>query len=190
MGGSQLVSLVACARRWGANERVVGVAGPAEHVTAELQALYASFQRCLDLREKYMRLSRQRLEDNPANYDGQYAPNASIVVNGGATSSTEASQTFKRWGIYPPPPSPHWKERDPYSEATETTQEIADREAKRRRFNWDEVVIPGLEEEVQGRKTTRRKKFALDSNGVFQVYDAGSFLPSIPSIPMLTIMWV
>lgn len=107
-----------------------------------------------------MRLSRQRLEDNPANYDGHYAPTAS--------TSTDPAPAFAPWTIYPPPPSPHWKERDPYAEATETTEEIAEREAKRREFRWDQVVIPGKEE-------TRAKGYRVDGNGVYQVYDIGEW---------------
>ena len=149
-----------CVRVRERRELMTAAAAPTDHVTAELQALYSSFQRCLDLRDKYMRLSRQRLEDNPANYDGQFAPSSS------PTSPAE-STTFKPWKIYPAPPSPHWKERDPYTEATETTEEIAEREAKRREFRFEEVDIPGLE--VVGTK----KRFELDGNGVFQVYADG-----------------
>lgn len=134
-------------------------AQPTEHVTAELRALYSSFQRCLNLRDKYMRLSRQRLQDNPANYDGEYSPEKDTVV------TPAMAPEFKRWEIYPPPPSPHWKERDPYAEATETTDEIAEREAKRREFKWDNVVIPSVEEGIN-----IRKGFQMDSNGVYQVF--------------------
>lgn len=152
-------------------------ANAAEHITAELQALYASFQRCMDLRDKYMTLSRQRelplasqrrrsaltpplagLEDNPANYDGVYKPDGPPAQH----------PTFKPWEIYPPPPSPHWKERDPYSESTETTEEIAERERARRAFHWDRVVIPGREEKKE------KKRYEIDSNGVYQVYAEGS----------------
>lgn len=45
-----------------------------EAISAELQQLYAAFQTCIDLREKYITLSCQRLEDNPINYDGHFAP--------------------------------------------------------------------------------------------------------------------
>lgn len=155
-------------------------AGPTDQVTAELQALYSSFQRCIDLREKYMKLSRQRLEDNPANYDGQYSGTPRCASNlplpSDDVAPLRASPQFSPWEIYPPPPSPHWKERDPYSEATETTQEIEEREAKRREFSWEKVRIPG--KEVEG----KRKKYELDGNGVYQVYDEGEFTSSIFSL--------
>ena len=104
-----------------------------------------------------MRLSRQRLGDNPANYDGVYAPTPS-------TSTTTPPPQFEPWKIYPPPPSPHWKERDPYAEATETTEEIAERESRRRKFVWSEVTIPGKE-------SVKEKGFMMDGNGVYQVFD-------------------
>lgn len=139
------------------------------HVTAELQALYGSFQRCLDLRDKYMRLSRQRLEDNPANYDGDYNPSPSTSSSTVEDPSTSTSDpAFTPWTIYPPPPTPHWKERDPFTEATETTEEIAEKEAKRREFHWEQVEIPKLE-------VTRRKRYEMDGNGVYQVYEEGEF---------------
>ncbi|KAL8292654.1 hypothetical protein RQP46_001266 [Phenoliferia psychrophenolica] len=110
-------------------------ANPTDHVTEELEALYASFQKCINLRDKYMRLSRQRLEDNPANWDG-----------------------------HSPTPAPVASKSAP-NEATETTEEIAEKEAKRREFHWEQVAIPKLE--VAG----RRKRFEMDGNGVYQVYE-------------------
>ncbi len=142
-------------------------ANPQEHITQELRDLYASLQRCLDLRDKYMALSRQRLEDNPANYDGHFDPTSSAPSpeNSRPTTPSVDSQ-FKPWRIYPPPPQPHWKEADPLAEQTETTEEIAAREAKRREFHWEEVDIPGKEEDKN-----KRRRFGLNAAGVYQVYD-------------------
>ncbi|KAF8933109.1 AMP deaminase [Dissophora ornata] len=55
---------------------------PNDEVTLELQSLYTNFQKCLDLREKYMKVSCQRVGDNPSDRDD--------------------------WDIYPPPPPPSW----------------------------------------------------------------------------------
>ncbi|KAG0227967.1 AMP deaminase [Mortierella sp. GBA43] len=55
---------------------------PNDEVTLELQNLYTNFQKCLDLREKYMKVSCQRVGDNPSDRDD--------------------------WQIYPPPPPPSW----------------------------------------------------------------------------------
>ncbi|BGP55329.1 AMP deaminase [Rhodotorula sphaerocarpa] len=142
---------------------------PHEVLTAELRALYSSFQRCLDLRDKYMTLSRQRLEDNPANYDGTFtAASSPSYASTSARLSNRLPSGFKKWDIYPPPPLPHWKERDPHAEPPlETPQELADMEAERNRFVLADVEIPGKEPEG------RRRRFALDSNGVYQVYSEG-----------------
>ncbi|KAI1297780.1 AMP deaminase [Mortierella claussenii] len=55
---------------------------PNDEITLELQELYTNFQKCLDLREKYMKVSCQRVGDNPSDRDD--------------------------WEIYPPPPPPSW----------------------------------------------------------------------------------
>jgi AMP deaminase len=41
-------------------------------VPSELKALYDSFWRCLDLRDKYMLKSLQRLGDDPRDHDGVF----------------------------------------------------------------------------------------------------------------------
>ncbi|KAI8066093.1 hypothetical protein BDF21DRAFT_367988 [Thamnidium elegans] len=53
-----------------------------EAITAELRELYNTFQTCLNLREKYMKSSKQRDCDDPKNKPG--------------------------WEIYPAPPPPSW----------------------------------------------------------------------------------
>lgn len=98
------------------------------------------------------------LEDNPANYDGHYNPHG---------QKDHGSPAFETWQIYPPPPIPHWKERDPYAEASEPTSEIAQKEAERRKFDRSKVTIPGRE------SAGRKKRYEIDSNGVYQVYKEG-----------------
>ncbi|KAG0317864.1 AMP deaminase [Dissophora globulifera] len=51
---------------------------PTDDVTQELRELYTDFQKCIDLRNKYMKISCQRFGDNPSDSDD--------------------------WDIYPPPP--------------------------------------------------------------------------------------
>lgn len=86
-------------------------------LTAETRALYQAFRDCYDLRTKYMINSRQRLEDNPINYDGQFNPKPDSTTCGHANvtesskeqmSATNDEPRFKPWTIYPPPPQPHW----------------------------------------------------------------------------------
>ncbi|CAG8530263.1 11560_t:CDS:10 [Diversispora eburnea] len=61
-----------------------------EHIKQELITLYTNFQKCLDLRDKYMAISLQRVGDNPKDSDD--------------------------WKIYPPPPKPTYNSTNsPYS---------------------------------------------------------------------------
>ncbi|KAI7824759.1 hypothetical protein BC939DRAFT_449169 [Gamsiella multidivaricata] len=55
---------------------------PTDDVTQELRELYTDFQKCLDMREKYMAISCQRVGDNPSDSED--------------------------WVIYPPPSPPSW----------------------------------------------------------------------------------
>ncbi|KAI9628511.1 hypothetical protein KEM48_011462 [Puccinia striiformis f. sp. tritici PST-130] len=43
-----------------------------EQLSEELRSLYESFQACLDLRDKYIGLSKQRLIDNPQSFDSKF----------------------------------------------------------------------------------------------------------------------
>ncbi|GAA99179.1 hypothetical protein E5Q_05871 [Mixia osmundae IAM 14324] len=146
----------------------------ADHMTSELQALYASFQKCLDLREKYIRLSCQRLEDNPANYDGDFCPDPNSTTTSAAvdtsaqacyqpessTSNAPRSSRFEKWKIYPPPPPPHWKARDP-----SRPQLVGDpAPIERKPFDRADCEIPGR---AAG---SLHHSFAMDASGVYQVY--------------------
>lgn len=127
-----------------------------------MQQLYASLQRCLDLRDKYQMCSLQRLEDNPMTYDGNYAPPQG--------SKTEAPSRTP-WQVYPPPPRPHWKARDPFAERIETTKEIEEAEKSRRKFSWDEAVKGIIGDEAKEGETER--DFAIDETGVYRVFSRG-----------------
>ncbi|KAI8970397.1 hypothetical protein BDF20DRAFT_891020 [Mycotypha africana] len=99
-----------------------------EVITKELRELYCTFQKCLDLREKYMVQSRQRLEDNPKNKDD--------------------------WEVYPPPPPPSWPLPAP-EELARRRQREKEREADPiaavgKDFEIDHVKIPGEHEYVYG----------------------------------------
>ncbi|KAI8372644.1 hypothetical protein EDC96DRAFT_500056 [Choanephora cucurbitarum] len=99
-----------------------------EGITAELRELYNTFQKCLDLREKYMERSKQRFEDNPKNRED--------------------------WEIYPPPPPPSWplpspeelarrKEKERQREADPTGSVGID-------FDINTVIIPKAHEYTYG----------------------------------------
>lgn len=93
-------------------------------VTAELCGLYQTLQNCLDLREKYMKRSCQRWEDDPRNRDD--------------------------WEVYPPPPPPSWPLPSPEEQARRREQERRREEdpvaAVGSDFEWDKCKIPGNHE--------------------------------------------
>ncbi|KAI7878637.1 AMP deaminase [Lichtheimia hyalospora FSU 10163] len=97
-------------------------------VTAELCGLYQTLQNCLDLREKYMKRSCQRWEDDPRNRDD--------------------------WEVYPPPPPPSWPLPSPEEQARRREQERRREEdpvgAVGSDFEWEKCKIPGNHEFVFG----------------------------------------
>lgn len=139
-------------------------------------------QTCIELREKYIRLSCQRLEDNPANYDGEFAPpkNSTSAATsrppsperatfsnrkkdaneggdkaapGPSAGESKEAPAFSKWTIYPPPPAPHWE-----SKAKSSDPDIE----PAREFRMEDCEIPGEHPFV----------FELDKQGIFQVYES------------------
>lgn len=94
----------------------------AEELTPELRRLYTNLQRCLELRDKYARISLQSSwQDNPKNWDAEYCERESatsstrnqtmpIMVDGSALADDGRP---KPWRIYPAPPRPHWEHFEP-----------------------------------------------------------------------------
>ncbi|KAG1171186.1 hypothetical protein G6F70_006831 [Rhizopus microsporus] len=93
-------------------------------ITAELRELYGALQKCLELRERYIAESRQRLFDDPRNQDD--------------------------WEIYPPPPPPSWPLPSPEElerrKAKEKAREADPVAAVGSDFHFDHCKIPGEHE--------------------------------------------
>ncbi|ORZ13685.1 hypothetical protein BCR42DRAFT_378030 [Absidia repens] len=90
-------------------------------ITAELRELYVNLQKCLDLREKYMRLSQQRSCDDPKNKPD--------------------------WNIYPSPPPASWPP-PPQENLDKIKQKEKEREADPvaavgSDFHFEDCTIPG-----------------------------------------------
>ncbi|KAF9448708.1 AMP deaminase [Macrolepiota fuliginosa MF-IS2] len=132
-------------------------------ITAEQAHLLQTFQRCLDLRDKYMLKSRQRLGDDPRDYDGEFEgvgdehadvsgqkPDVDLATN------RPTPHSFNPWKIYPKPPPPawHWKSKEVLSHDDDKTSG--------RGFRFEECEIPG----------SHSWNFRIDEKGVFQVYEA------------------
>jgi AMP deaminase len=141
-------------------------------ITSELAKLFQSLQKCLNLRDKYIINSRQRLGDNPKDYDGHFAGLADGIADVSTLrpdSDPRLNQTlslpFEPWNIYPPPPPPQWHRTD-----AEKVIPIDGNNPYRAQneFVFEDCHIPGPH--IWG--------FAIDEKGVFQVYEhaEGNFL--------------
>jgi AMP deaminase len=114
--------------------------------------------------------SRQRIGDDPRDYDGHFQPPsdehadvsgirpdvANLEID--AAKSQSQPNLFEPWSIYPKPAPPHWHWKD-----HETVVSIDGiKSSGHDKFNFDDCTIPG---EHPG------WSFGIDVKGVFQVYD-------------------
>ncbi|CAG8476230.1 1571_t:CDS:2 [Paraglomus occultum] len=93
----------------------------------ELRTIYTNFQKCLDLRDKYMVLSLQRLGDNPKDADG--------------------------WKIYPPPPQPTWPNHGLTNGGNnDNNDSMKDGKKEKKQvgedFHFEECEMPGVDERL------------------------------------------
>ncbi|AFR93958.2 AMP deaminase [Cryptococcus neoformans C23] len=154
----------------------------------ELESLYASFSRCLELRDKYIELSNQRLGDNPRDHDGTF--HGFNPASAGDVMSlkpeydpetveipAETKDDIPTWNIYPPPPPPrwHWKTaQDGVHPEPATIEDNNKRSAPNQRdvevFKVEDCEIPGKDE---------GKTFMVNDEGVFTVYVDNVNSPSV-----------
>ena len=155
------------------------------------QSLSASFARCLDLRDKYLALSLQRLGDNPRDHDGTFQgffPRSSADINGLKPNADQATcedpttsaadelndSPLEAWKIYPPPPPPHWHWTaaengvtpdfaglDSQAGGSGSATSSTNRDGQV--FRFEACDIPG--------EAKRRCDFGLNDEGVFEVWD-------------------
>jgi AMP deaminase len=136
--------------------------------TPEFGRMLELLRKCLDLRDKYMAVSNQRIGDDPRDYDGVFhgiAEGISDVmgVRPEATGSCEPiKEQFKPWRIYPRPPPPHWH-------WTEDQAVSSRRASPSDVFDFSQVKIPAAHE----------WDFEFDDKGIYQVYQdtTGMFTP-------------
>jgi AMP deaminase len=137
--------------------------------TPEFGRMLENLRKCLDLRDKYMAVSNQRLGDDPRDYDGVFhgiAEGISDVmgVRPEASGPCEPiTKKFKPWRIYPRPPPPHWH-------WTEDQAVSSGRASPSDVFDFSRVEIPGAHD----------WDFEIDDKGIYQVYrdTTGMFFPS------------
>lgn len=130
----------------------------------EPDSMYQSLQSCLDLRDKYMSLSRQRLGDNPRDYDGVFHGVdedqhgvAAVPPDSSQDNLQQSATKFKPWVIYPAPPPRHWK-KDKEGKTVEINSTVKFTVGDD--FDFKKCEIPGEDSRV----------FELDKSGVYQVF--------------------
>jgi AMP deaminase len=134
-------------------------------INVEQASLLRSLQRCFELRDKYMLMSRQRLGDDPRDYDGYFQPLGDDYADVSGVRPDfpphRVAQTqqnkFEPWKIYPKPPPPHWHWKDKGVVSADGTTKAGEDE-----FTFEDCEIPGAHDGWS---------FAIDVKGVFQVYD-------------------
>lgn len=135
-----------------------------------------------------MRLSNQRLGDNPRDHDGAHVPTGDMCdVSGlradvpdsawgvdrpsGSTSNAKENgevDSQPKWKMHPPAPPPHWHPNNFLPNAVRPAIKH-EYESERRyvggneEFDFNSIEIPGVDEEWE---------YALDDRGVFQIYDS------------------
>ena len=126
-----------------------------------------AFQKCLELRDKYMTRSGQNLGFNPKDHDGVFmglepgtAGVAGVKPDADWASAPRTGSPFEPWKIYPRPPPPHWhwKGKETVVPSQSGTNDLPEEE-----FDFAQCEIPGPDEQ--------QWTFGLDKRGVFQVYD-------------------
>ncbi|ESK90498.1 amp deaminase [Moniliophthora roreri MCA 2997] len=131
------------------------------NLPAELLHLFQSLRKCLELRDKYMTKSRQKLGDNPKDYDGYFpgldqerADVHGVRADADFSKNSPSSQPNQSWKMYPKPPPPHWhwtNKQEVVSADNYTPDE----------FNFEDCEISG-EDSLE---------FGIDEKGVYQVYE-------------------
>ncbi|KAF8170918.1 AMP deaminase, partial [Pholiota molesta] len=144
------------------------VHAPEQIINAEQIQLLQQLQKCLELRDKYMFKSRQRLGDDPRDYDGHFEPlgdlyadvsgvRPDVPISDIKNGVKSQANSFNTWNIYPKPPPPHWHWKDKEIVSADGTKKAGDDE-----FILENCEIPGP---LEG------WSYEIDMKGVYQVYE-------------------
>ncbi|KAL4073213.1 hypothetical protein V8B97DRAFT_1869206 [Scleroderma yunnanense] len=147
-------------------------------VTPEHARVFQLFQRALELRDKYIRKSLQRLGDNPRDHDGTFHgiiegfADVSGVKPGVDFAGTKADRgPYQPWKIYPKPPPPHWH----FGAKKQAVTIDGDADSEDEEFEFEKCHIPGPQDYT----------FELDDKGVYQVYPADGERNPLFDIPSI-----
>lgn len=122
--------------------------------------------------------SRQRLGDDPRDYDGHFKPlgdryadvsgvRPDVPISAIKNGVKSQANSFKKWNIYPKQPPPHWHWKDKEVVSADGTKKAGDDE-----FVFENCEIPGP---LEG------WSYEIDMKGVYQVYEdtQGAFSRSL-----------
>ncbi|CCM04943.1 uncharacterized protein FIBRA_07140 [Fibroporia radiculosa] len=134
-------------------------------ISSEFTSIIDSLRKCLELRDKYMLRSGQRLGFNPKDHDGVFtgldetiATVSGVIPDADYESHSPPKSQFQPWRIYPKPPPPHWhwKGRNTVIPSQNLLEESSEEE-----FSFEKCETPGPD----------TWRFELDERGVYQVFD-------------------
>lgn len=147
-------------------------------ITPEYERVFQLFQRALELRDKYIFKSLQRLGDDPRHHDDHfhgiiegYADVSGVKPDANFAGARREHSTYQPWKIYPKPPPPHWRFNSKKQAAT-TAEDLDDFEEE---FEFKECDIPGPHDWT----------FELDDKGVYQIYPASGEKTPIFDVPTI-----
>jgi len=128
---------------------------------------FKQFHHCLELRDKYIAKSLQRLGDNPRDHDGHFngitedfAGVSSVRPDVDFGKAGVAQSPHKAWRIYPKPPPPHWRFTAKYDAPATDGHATTEDEG----FDFSTCWIPN----------SHPWEFRIDERGVYQVYSTAA----------------
>ncbi|KAI0631963.1 AMP deaminase [Trametes polyzona] len=155
---------------------------PEPTIPPENVPIFEALERCLDLRDRYMRVSGQKLGFNPRDYDGTFTGlDEDVATVSGVRpevdwepSKKPEKSPFNKWRIYPSPPPPHWHVK---GEQTVVANNVNHEVPAHAEFDFASCEIPG----------PHNLDFSIDERGVYQVYDpsAGDTKKPVFEVPTI-----
>lgn len=160
-----------------------------------LTRLSSSFAKCLDLRDKYLALSHQRLGDNPRDHDGHFSgfhPRSAADTMGLKPDADPeiceqgSQQDLPAWQIYPPPPPPHWHWKPapngPQAEFQQSTAGGRDSGATSPKINGRSDMQNFEFEHCEIPPVAEGAEFVLNDEGVYEVFVNHDAIPASDSL--------
>ncbi|KAI0821957.1 AMP deaminase [Trametes gibbosa] len=153
---------------------------PEPSIIPENVPIFEALESCLNLRDKYMRVSGQMLGFNPRDHDSSFtgldddiAAVSGVHPEADWESRPPPKSPFKSWRIYPRPPPPHWHWKSEETVVPAHVEYVHTEEE----FDFNACEIP----------ESHHLDFSLDERGVYQICDPTSDQPNKPVFEIPTI---